>query len=407
MPAFEYSALNARGKTEKGVLEGDSLRQISHKLKEKSLVPLEIVEISRQQTKNTNTAAPFLKRGISTSQLAILTRQLATMIRSGSPVEGALTAVIQQTNKPRVKNILMAIRARVREGYSLASALDEFPHIFPNLYRATVASGEQSGKLDFVLGRMADHVEHSQALHSKIMLAMVYPLVLTFVAILVTVVLLTYVVPKVIQVFDDIDQTLPGITLLLIAISDFLRNFGFYIAILFAVSVFIFNILLRTDSFKFAWHSFMLSIPGVAHLVKGMNTAIFARTFSILAGSGVNALQALRISAGVMSNERMKKAVLDASERVREGAGISSSLEKSNCFPPMTIYLIASGESSGNLVEMLEHAADSQEKEFETIISTIMGLFEPLLIVVMGAVVLFIVIAILLPIFQLNQLVGA
>lgn len=406
MPAFEYSALNARGKTEKGVLEGDSSRQISQKLKKKSLIPLEIVEISRTQNNKAN-RTPFLKRGISTSQLAILTRQLATMIRSGSPVEGALTAVIQQTSKPRVKSVLMAIRSRVREGYSLASALDEFPHIFPDLYRATVASGEQSGKLDFVLVRMADHVENSQALHSKIMLAMVYPLVLTFVAILVTVVLLTYVVPKVIQVFEDIDQTLPGITIFLIAMSDFLRNYGLYIAILIAVAVTIFNILLQKESFKLAWHTLLLRIPGVAHLVKGMNTAIFARTFSILAGSGVNALQAMRISAEVMSNLRMKKAVLDASERVREGAGISPALEKSKCFPPMTIYLIASGESSGNLVEMLEHAANSQEKEFETIISTIMGLFEPLLIVVMGGVVLFIVIAILLPIFQLNQLVGA
>ena len=406
MPAFEYSALNAQGKTKKGVLEGDSVRQISYKLKTQSLVPLEITEITSRQN-NKPTLVPFTKRGISVAQLAILTRQLATMIRSGSPVEGALTAVIQQTNKARVKTILMAVRSRVREGYSLASALDEFPHIFPDLYRATVASGEQAGKLDFVLVRMADHVEHSQALRSKIMLAMIYPLVLTFVALLVTVVLLTYVVPKVIQVFEDIDQTLPAITLFLIALSDFLQNYGIYIALLITVSVFIFNVLLRNELFKYRWHSFVLTIPGVAHLVKGMNTAIFARTFSILAGSGVNALEAMRISAGVMSNLRMKKAVIDASERVREGTGISPALEKSNCFPPMTIYLIASGESSGNLVEMLEHAANSQEKEFETIISTIMGLFEPLLIVVMGAVVLFIVVAILLPIFQLNQLVGA
>ncbi len=406
MPAFEYSALNVQGKTEKGVLEGDSARQVSQKLKTQSLVPFEISEINRQKNKK-STNVPFIKRGISTPQLAILTRQLATMIRSGSPVEGALTAVIQQNNKPRVKTILMAIRSRVREGYSLASALDEFPHVFPDLYRATVSSGEQAGKLDFVLGRMADHVEHSQALKSKIMLAMVYPLVLTFVAMLVTVVLLTYVVPKVIQVFEDIDQTLPGVTLFLIALSDFLRNFGFYIAIVIMVAAFVFNILLRKETFKYGWHTFMLRIPGISHMVKGMNTAIFARTFSILAGSGVTALEAMKISASVMGNLRMKKAVLDAVDRVREGAAISPALEKSNCFPPMTIYLIASGETSGNLVEMLEHAANSQEKEFETITSTIMGLFEPLLIVVMGAVVLFIVVAILLPIFQLNQLVGA
>ena len=406
MPAFEYSALNSQGKVEKGVLEGDSPRQISQQLKKKALVTLSVSEISQQKTKNSQSFL-FFKRGISTSQLSILTRQLATMIRSGSPVESALTAVVEQTNKANVKNILMAIRARVREGYSLAEALDEFPHVFPELYRATVASGEQSGKLDYVLGRMADHVEHSQALRGKIILAMVYPLVLTCVALLVTIVLLMYVVPKVVQVFDDIDQTLPGMTLFLIALSDFLRNYGLYIAILITISIMIFNFLLRTDSFKFAWHTFILTIPAVSYLVKGINTAIFTRTFSILAGSGVNALKAMRISAQVMSNQHMKKAVLDASERVREGSGISTALEKSKCFPPMTVYLIASGESSGNLVEMLEHAADSQEKEFEIIINTIMGLFEPLLIVVMGAVVLFIVIAILLPIFQLNQLVGA
>lgn len=405
MPAFEYNALNKQGKTEKGVLEADSVRQISQKLKEQSLVPLEITEVSRRQ--HTESSSSFIKRGISTAQLAILTRQLATMIRSGSPVEGALTAVFQQTNNARVKSILMAVRSRVREGYSLASALDEFPHVFPHLYRATVAAGEQAGKLDFVLGRMADHVEHSQAQRSKMILALVYPLALTLVALLVTVVLLTYVVPKVIQVFEDIDQTLPMITLFLIAISDFIRNFGLYIAILLGIGLVVFNMLLRTDSFRFAWHVFLLKIPAISHLIKGLNTAIFARTFSILAGSGVNALQAMRISAGVMHNEKMKKAVLDASERVREGTAISPALEKSNCFPPMTIYLIASGESSGNLVEMLEHAADSQEREFETITSTIMGLFEPLLIIVMGAVVLFIVVAILLPIFQLNQLVGA
>jgi len=405
VPAFEYSALNAQGRTEKGVLDGDSSRQISQKLKEQSLIPLKITEISRRQ--NTEVSMPFIKRGISTSQLSILTRQLATMIRSGSPVEGALTAVIQQNNNSRVKSILMAIRSRVREGYTLADALDEFPHVFPHLYRATIASGEQAGQLDFVLGRMADHVEHSQALRNKIMLAMVYPVVLTFVAILVTVILLTFVVPKVIQVFEDIDQALPGITLFLIALSDFLRNYGLYIAILITMSLLVFNMMLRTASFKFAWHAFLLKVPGVSHLVKGINTAVFARTFSILAGSGVNALEAMRISASVMGNKKMKKAVLDASERVREGAAISPALEKSKCFPPMTIYLIASGESSGNLVEMLEYAAESQENEFETITSTIMGLFEPLLIVVMGGVVLFIVVAILLPIFQLNKLVGA
>jgi len=403
--AFEYSALTQQGKTEKGVLEADSSRQVSQKLKEQSLIPLEINEIHRNR-RTQGHRNQLLQRGLSKSQLAILTRQLATMLRSGSPVESALSAVLKQTQKRTVKTILTAIRARVREGYTLASAMDEFPAVFPKLYRATVAAGEQSSKLDFVLERLADHVEQSQELRSKILLALIYPVVLILVALLVTIVLLTYVVPKVVQVFDNIDQALPGITLLLIAISHFLQNYGVYLGLSMVLSILVFNLLNRNERFKYGWHGLLLKVPGIAHLIKGINTAVFARTFSILMSSGVNALEAMKISSSVMNNQVMKKAVEVAAERVREGSSISSALEQSRCFPAITLYLIASGESSGNLVEMLEHAADSQEKEFSTITSVILGLFEPLLIVTMGGVVLFIVIAILLPIFKLNQLVG-
>ncbi len=406
MSAFEYSALNQQGKTETGVLEADSGRQASQKLKEQSLIPLQITEVQRYKSSQ-QVSRRWFQPGISRVQLTILTRQLATMIRSGSPIESALTAVLQQTQKASVKTILTAIRARVREGYTLAGAMDEFPGVFPKLYRATIAAGEQSGKLDFVLGRLADHVEQSQALRSKIMLALVYPVVLTLVALLVTIVLLTFVVPKVVQVFENIDQVLPGITLFLIAVSDFLQNYGLYLGLIVLVLIMMFGALNRNEKFRFGWHRFLLKVPGIAHLIKGINTAVFARTFSILMSSGVNALEAMKISSTVMSNEVMKKAVQIAAERVREGSAINQALEQTGCFPPMTLYLIASGESSGNLIEMLEHAADSQEKEFTTITSVIMGLFEPLLIVTMGGVVLFIVIAILLPIFQLNQLVGA
>ena len=405
MPAFEYSALNQQGKTETGLLEADSSRQVSQKLKAQSLIPLEITEISRSKH-SARSPHRLFQRSLSKVQLSIVTRQLATMLRSGSPVESALTAVIQQTHKTSVKNILTSIRARVREGYTLAAAMDEFPAVFPKLYRATVAAGEHSGRLDQVLGRLADHVEQSQALRSKIMLALVYPVVLTVVALLVTIVLLTYVVPKVVQVFENIDQALPDVTLFLIALSDFLQQYGLYLALLVLIFIIVFNALLRNEPFKLAWHRLLLKIPGIAHLIKGINTAVFARTFSILMSSGVNALEAMKISANVMHNLVLKRAVETAAERVREGSTISKALEQTRTFPAMTVYLIASGESSGNLVEMLEHAADSQEKEFSSITSVILGLFEPLLIVTMGGIVLFIVIAILLPIFRLNQLVG-
>ncbi len=405
MSAFEYRALNQQGKTKTGVLEGDSIRQVSQKLKEQSLIPLKITEVQRY-TSTQRPGRKLFQAGISKVQLTILTRQLATMLRSGSPVESALSAVLQQTQKASVKTILTAIRARVREGYTLAAAMAEFPAVFPKLYRATIAAGEQSGKLDFVLSRLAEHVEQGQALRSKVMLALVYPVVLTLVALLVTIVLLTYVVPKVVQVFENIDQALPGITLFLIAVSDFLQNYGFYLGLSVLLLILVFNLLNKNEAFRFGWHRLLLKVPGIAHLIKGINTAVFARTFSILMSSGVNALEAMKISSTVMNNEVMKKAVREAAERVREGSAISNALEQTRCFPPMTLYLIASGESSGNLVEMLEHAAESQEKEFSTITSVILGLFEPLLIVTMGGVVLFIVIAILLPIFKLNQLVG-
>jgi len=404
MGAFEYTALDPRGREKRGVLEGDAARQIRQQLREKGWVPLSVEEVAQREAKERKRYA-FLRRGISATELALITRQLATLVRAGLPLEECLRAVSQQADKGRLKSMLLAVRARVMEGHSLAVGLSDFPHVYPELYRTTVEAGEQSGHLDRVLERLADYTESRQQLRQKIQLAVFYPALLTVVAILVVGGLMTYVVPQVVQVFENIGQELPPLTRGLIAVSDFLRNNGLVMLILLGLAIAGFSYLLRNTAVRRRFHRLLLAIPLVSRLERGLNTGRFARTFSILTASGVPVLESLRISAQVISNLPMKEAVTEATARVREGAGIAAALERSGYFPPMTVQLVASGEASGKLEEMLERAAINQEREIETLIAALLGLFEPLLILFMGSVVLIIVLAILLPIFDLNQLI--
>ena len=404
MGAFEYTALDPRGREKRGVLEGDAARQIRQQLREKGWVPLSVEEVAHREAKERKRYA-FLRRGISATELALITRQLATLVRAGLPLEECLRAVSQQADKGRLKSMLLAVRSRVKEGHSLAVGLSDFPHVYPELYRTTVEAGEQSGHLDRVLERLADYTESRQQLRQKIQLAVFYPALLTVVAILVVGGLMTYVVPQVVQVFENIGQELPPLTRGLIAVSDFLRNNGVVMLILLGLAIAGFSYLLRNTAVRRRFHRLLLVIPLVSRLERGLNTGRFARTFSILTASGVPVLESLRISAQVISNLPMKEAVTEATARVREGAGIAAALERSGYFPPMTVQLVASGEASGKLEEMLERAAINQEREIETLIAALLGLFEPLLILFMGSVVLVIVLAILLPIFDLNQLI--
>jgi general secretion pathway protein F len=404
MGAFEYTALDKGGREKKGVIEGDAPRQVRQQLRDQGLVPLNVQEVAQRESIGQKRSTLF-KRGISATDLALITRQLATLVRAALPLEECLRAVAQQTDRPRLQSMLLAVRSRVMEGHTLASGLGDFRHIFPELYRTTVEAGEQSGHLERVLERLADYTENRQQMRQKIQLAVFYPAMLTIVAILVVGGLMTYVVPQVVQVFDNIGQNLPPLTVGLIAVSDFLRNNGILILGLLLLAGIAFTYLLRIEDNRRRFHRLKLALPLVGKLEQGLNTGRFARTFSILTASGVAVLEAMRISAQVMSNLPMREAVGEAAARVREGAGIAASLERSGFFPPMTVHLIASGEASGKLEEMLERAAINQEREIETMIAAVLGLFEPLLILVMGAVVLVIVLAILLPIFDLNQLV--
>ncbi len=405
MPAFEYIALDTRGRQQKGVLEGDTPRQIRQQLRERKLVPLEVNEIAAERAAR-HGLRTYRRRGMRTVDLALVTRQLATLLAAGTPLEEALHAVAQQTTRSSVARILLGVRAKVMEGYSLADSLAQFPAAFPSLYRASVAAGEHAGQLDAVLERLADYTENAQNMQQKVTTALIYPILLTVISIAIVAGLLGYVVPQVVKVFDTMGQELPLLTRTLIAVSDAVKTFGPVVLVLLAVAAVVFARLYRREGFRRRVDRALLRVPLLGTLIRGRHTAAFARTLSILAASGVPILTALRNAADVVGNLPMREAILETAERVREGAAISASLQRTGLFPPMTLHLIASGEGTGRLEQMLARAAEQQERETATLIGTTLSLFEPALILFMGAVVLVIVLAILLPIFQLNQLVG-
>lgn len=405
MGAYVYKALDARGRERKGVLEGDTPRAVRQKLREQGLMPLEVSQAAEQE-RVSRSRGFGLRRSISATELALVTRQLATLVRSALPLDEALQAVAQQSEKPRIRNILLAIRARVMEGHTLAYGLGEFPHVFPEIFRATVAAGEQTGHLDAVLERLADYAEKRQSLQQRLSVAMIYPVILVIMAFGIITAMLAYVVPRVVTVFADMDAELPALTRWLIAASDFLTGNWIWLVLIAGALAWGLRRLLRQPGPKRRYHHLLLRLPMIGRLTRGLNTARFARTLAILAGSGVPVLESLRIAGEVVQNIPMREAVDEATSRIREGTAIARALEARKVFPPMTIHLIASGETSGQLEQMLERAADAQEREMETLLATFLGVLEPALILGMGLMVLVIVLAILLPIFELNQLVG-
>ncbi len=403
MGAFEYTALDAGGKELKGILEGDTPRHIRQLLREKSLLPVTVSEVAQREAKRQRSFS--LVRGVSAADLSLLTRQLATLVRAGLPLEESLLAVSQQTEKPRVQSIVLGVRSKVMEGHTLASGFAEFPRVFPEIYRATVSAGEQSGHLDTILERLADYTEGREQMRQKVLGALMYPIVLSVMCTMIVIGLLVFVVPKVVSVFQSTKAQLPLSTRVLIGTSDFFRDWGIYLAIVLIIAIVLFRRWLRNPAAKRRWHRLQLRIPISGKLSRGFNTARFTRTFSILSGSSVPVLEAMRIAGEVVTNLPMRDAVTDAAARVREGAPIGRSLSVSKLFPPMTIHLISSGESSGELDSMLERSAISQERELDGLLNTMVGLLGPLLIVLMGMFVMGIVFAMLMPIFDMNNLI--
>ncbi|HET8711760.1 MAG TPA: type II secretion system inner membrane protein GspF [Spongiibacteraceae bacterium] len=408
MAAFSFAALDAAGKEQRGVLEADSSRQVRQLLRDRGLAPLRIEPALKPSAQRARAGAAAISIGgpsLRVAELALITRQLATLLQAAMPLEEALGAVSRQAEKQKVANIVLSVRSKVLEGHSLANSMAEYPAAFPGLYRATVAAGEHSGHLDLVLGKLADYSENAHASRQKVQLALLYPSLLLIVAIGIVAGLMTFVVPKVVDVIVGQGQELPLLTRGLIALSSFIVHWGWLALIVIAASVFAVRYALRNEELRLRWHRQLLHLPLLGRLSRGSNTARFASTLSILTSSGVPLVEALGIGGAVLSNQWLKSAVAVATQQVKEGSSLNRALEQCGYFPPMMISMIASGEMSGSLDTMLERVAASQQREFDNIIATILGIFEPMMLLVMGGAVLLIVIAILEPIFALNQLV--
>ena len=406
MAAFAYKAINAKGKNTSGVLEGDNARQIRQQLREKGLVPMEVEQVAEKGSGSSSGGLQLFKRRISASDLALLTRQLATLIESALPIEEALLAVAEQSEKTRQKNMMMAVRSKVVEGHTLADALAEFPSVFDDLFRAMVAAGEKSGHLDTVLNRLADYTERRQQTRSQIIQALIYPAIMMFFAMMIVVVLLTVVVPKIVGQFDHMGQDLPTITTVLISVSEWMQQYGLYLLVAIMLLIVLFQRLVQQPAIKLRYHRFMLNLPLVGKVARGLNTARFARTLSILTASAVPLLESMRISTDVLQNVYIKERISEAAVNVKEGSSLRAALDNTKIFPPMMMHMIASGERSGELQQMLSRSADNQDREFEALIGVSLKVFEPVLIVSMAAVVLFIVMAIIQPILALNNMVN-
>lgn len=402
MPAFRFEAADAAGQIKRGVLDADSARHARTTLRERGMTPLEVVPV---QDASGSRSGPVFSGRLRPADLALVTRQLSSLLSARLPIEQALNAVVEQADKPAVRERFAAVRSEVVAGQTLSQALSRFPRDFPDVYRALVSAGEQSGDLALVMSRLADYVESRTALSQRIMLAFTYPAIVTVVAALVIVALLTYVVPQVVGVFSQTKQELPMLTIGLIAVSDFARDWGVWVAMALVLALVGFRLALRSPSFRLAWHTRLLSVPVAGRLILGLNTARFASTLGILTSSGVPLIRALDAGARTLGNDALRQVLDDAIERVREGAPLSRALAAGGRFPPMMIHMIASGEATGELPDMLERTATQLSQETERRALTLTSLLEPMLILLMGAVVLVIVLAVLMPIIEINQLV--
>jgi len=402
MPAYRFEAADAAGRIERGIVDADSPRQARGSLRERGLVPIQVAPLEDRSAEGARAVLGGRLRDV---ELALATRQLASLLSARLPLERALAAVVEQAERPAVRDRFAAVRSDVVAGQTLAASMGKHPRDFPDVYRALVAAGEQSGDLGLVMSRLADYVESRTALSQRVKLAFTYPAIVTLVAFAVIVALLTYVVPQVVGVFTQTKQKLPFITVALIAVSDFVRHWGWLLALAVAAAVAAFRWALRSPSLRLAWHARLLEAPLFGRLIRGVNTARFASTLAILTASGVPLIRALDAGAQTLTNDALRANVADAIARVREGASLSRALSAGRQFPPVMIHMIASGEATGELPDMLERTASTLSGEVERRTFALTSLLEPILILIMGAIVLMIVLAVLLPIIEINQLV--
>ncbi|WP_180007091.1 type II secretion system inner membrane protein GspF [Acinetobacter sp. YH16057] len=401
MPAYQFTAIDASGKQQKGVLEGDSARQIRQQLRDQSLIPVAVDPIEQ---KDKHAQQRWFQKGLNAYDLALLTRQLSVLVAAAIPLEEAIRAVGKQNEKAHVQNLLMSVRSKVLEGHSLANALQQAGR-FPELYIATIAAGERSGHLDLILDQLADYTENRFAMQKKVQGAMIYPIILMLMSFGIVMGLMTYVVPDIVKTFDQSKDALPWITVALMKASDFIRMAWPFLLVGSVVSIFLLVRFLRTAAGHYAFDRLTLKLPLFSKLSKGINAARFASTLSILTKSGVPLVDALKIGAAVSNNWMIRDSVNLAAEKVTEGGNLATQLERSGYFPPMMVQMIKSGESSGELDRMLERASTMQDREVTTLISTLLALLEPLMLVFMASIVLVIVIAVMLPIVNMNNMI--
>jgi general secretion pathway protein F len=407
LAVYEYKGVTVAGKAVSGIVDADNPRLARQRLRSDGIFPTEVLEEKAPKSKlSKEVSFQQLLQRISRKDIALMTRQLATLLKSGLPLVSSLNAMADQVENPKLTKILTQVRERVNEGSSLAAALQEFPRIFPPLYTNMISAGEASGALELVLLRLADYSESQVRIMNRIRSAMIYPAVMTLVCIAITSILLTFVVPKFVSIFQELKQTLPLPTRVLIGTSNFVRSWWYLILLAVGVAVFLLLRYKATPRGRKLYDRLLLRMPVFGKLVLMGVIIRFSRTLSTLLSSGVPLLQAMDIISRVVNNSIFEEAISSAKESVTEGASLSQPLKQSGIFPPIVIHMVASGEQSGQLEDMLSKVADIYEGEAETMASTLTSLLEPLLILFMAVIVAFIVISILLPLLEMNQIIA-
>jgi len=401
MPAYQFTAIDASGKQQKGVLEGDSARQIRQQLRDKTWTPIAVEPVEQKDKQQQRS---WFQKKFSAYDLALMTRQLSVLVAAAIPLEEALRAVAKQNEKAHVQNLLLSVRSKVLEGHSLAQGMQQSGR-FPDLYIPTIAAGERSGHLDLILDQLSDYTENRFAMQKKIQGAMIYPIILLLMSFAIVMGLMTYVVPDIVKTFDQSKQALPWITVALMKASDLIRHTWPFLLLISIIGIIAFVRFLKTTAGHYAFDRLTLRLPLFGKLSRGINSARFASTLSILTQSGVPLVDALKIGAAVSSNWVIRDAINIAAEKVTEGGNLATQLERCGYFPPMMVQMIRSGEASGELDRMLQRASDMQDREVTTFISTLLALLEPLMLVFMAAIVLVIVIAVMLPIVNMNNMI--
>lgn len=406
MPAFQYIALSADGKEIKGISEADSARQLRQNLRDQALTPLEVEQTSQQSNLNQKPGrASFFKAKLSSLDRVMFTRQLSTLLSSSMPIEESLNTIAQQSEKQSISALVMGIRSRVLEGNSLAQSLLEYPNSFSSLYCSSVSAGEQSGFLDQVLDNLANYLEREHESFRNVEMALMYPIILLVVAFLIVGALMVYVLPDMISVIEDTGQTLPWSTQILISITEIIQSYWWLILSSLVLFIFLIKRLLSQKKIRLMWDTYQFSIPVIGKIVRSSNSARYSNTLSILARSGIPLVDSMKIASEVVSNTALQKGLREATQDVIEGKSLRGSLESIKQFPPMMIHMVGSGEQSGELDQMLERVANYQQTEVERMVSTLVKMFEPAMMLIMGGTVLFIVMAVLLPILSMNQIV--